>query len=291
MGRNSQTVLVGLAIALSIPAAAAAQSRRAQAVKHFEQGEAYFLAGAFDKAVVEYQSAYDLVPKPALLFNIGLAYENMGDAEHAIESYQRYLTEDPKGPKVAEARARSEAIVRRRQAEQERSEREAREQARRDAEAREQARRDAEAREQARRDAERAARDAGVAEQPLPPTPTPVEHGARPSLLPGLIVVGGGALLAGVGLAYHLKAGNIRDELEQELETGTPPLDSNDPRLDDGDSAAFRRTVLFGLGGAAFVVGTVLVVRALVSDPEVGGVAIVPSAGPDHAGVGLELTW
>jgi tetratricopeptide (TPR) repeat protein len=114
MGQDRRSILAAVAIVALLAAPAGAgpgrASRRAIAIKHFDQGQAFFLARAYDKAAAEYQKAYDLVPKPGLLFNIGLCRENLGDRSGAIEMYRSYLAVDPHGPKSAEARARLAAI-------------------------------------------------------------------------------------------------------------------------------------------------------------------------------------
>jgi tetratricopeptide (TPR) repeat protein len=83
-----------------------------RAREHFQQAEAYFRAGTYDRAIAEYQAAYDLSPHSALLFNIGLAHEQLGELDQAIAYYERYLAQDPDGVKAAEARARREALTR-----------------------------------------------------------------------------------------------------------------------------------------------------------------------------------
>ncbi|MEZ4361722.1 MAG: hypothetical protein R3B48_16155 [Kofleriaceae bacterium] len=93
-------------VALAQPSAKLDAARR-----HFEQGEAYFRAGAFADAAAAYRAAYDAVPKAVLWFNIGLAWENHGDREAALAAYDRYLAAEPNGVKAVEARARRAALV------------------------------------------------------------------------------------------------------------------------------------------------------------------------------------
>lgn len=73
--------------------------------KHFEEGESAYRMGKFAKAIAEYEAAYALVPKPALLYNLGQAHRKQyaidGRAEHlraAREVFQSYLREVPDSP-------------------------------------------------------------------------------------------------------------------------------------------------------------------------------------------------
>jgi tetratricopeptide (TPR) repeat protein len=274
MGQDRRSVLAAALIAAACLAAPAhagrPSSRRAQAVKHFDQGEAYFLAKAYDKAALEYQAAYDMVPKPGLLFNIGLCRENQGDSPGAIEMYRRYLAADPRGNKSVEARARVAALE-----EKMASERRAAEQARRD----EEARRAEEARRPLRPETPPSATRELAIEGPPPPSPR---------LLPGLIVLGGALGAASVGLVYQLEARSIRDDLDRDLDNGTPPLDSRDPRFDDGKSAALRSSIAYGIAGVAGAVGGFLTVRALLGRRSARRSLSVQAAG---AGAALEVRW
>jgi tetratricopeptide (TPR) repeat protein len=51
----------------------------------------------YDSALESYKEAYVLYPEPALLFNIGQCYRQMGQLDEAEKSFQRYLTDDPTG--------------------------------------------------------------------------------------------------------------------------------------------------------------------------------------------------
>lgn len=279
--RHGVRVATVIGLAIAMPGAASAQPRRAQAIQHFERGEAHFKAGAYDKSIAEFHVAYELVPKRGLLFNIGLAYEKMGDAEHALAFYRRYLAAAPREAKAAEARARSEALVRQLAAQRESAAR-------------------AEA-DRWRAGVARWVREAfedwatdppGYAAQPPPERPLgPVDRAERRSLVPGLVVLGGAAALAGAGVAYGARAGRIRGELSSELLTGTPPLDSQDPRFDEGKQAARLSALFYGLAGAAAATGTALTARALWGAPRAGELSIRTAVGPGEAGVGLEMSW
>jgi tetratricopeptide (TPR) repeat protein len=110
-------VLVAALVVVALHLSAVAQAQKPQtgtqrkaAKAHFQQGRAYYEAGAWDDAIREYQKAFDLVPLPDLLFNIGQACRMKGDKPKAIEAYQRYLDRVPDGPLAEEARTHIAAL-------------------------------------------------------------------------------------------------------------------------------------------------------------------------------------
>ena len=78
----------------------------AQAKAHFEAGRTAYLGGDYASAVREFEAAEVLRPSPILDYNIGLAYEGLGDARRAIDSYNRYLTQKPDAQNRADVEAR-----------------------------------------------------------------------------------------------------------------------------------------------------------------------------------------
>ncbi len=96
-----------LAVALCTARPVFAQSAqdKKKALEHFEQGEAYMKVQAYDKAAKEYLAAYEAVPKPGFLFNIGLAYMSANEMRPALDYFQCYLKLDPNGRASVEARA------------------------------------------------------------------------------------------------------------------------------------------------------------------------------------------
>lgn len=64
----------------------------------FERGEVKFNLGNFEAAAADYQAAYELDHRPALLFNVGQCYRNLENYERARFFYRRFLTLDPQTP-------------------------------------------------------------------------------------------------------------------------------------------------------------------------------------------------
>jgi tetratricopeptide (TPR) repeat protein len=87
----SYSVLAAVLIA-GAPAAAQDDER---ARLHFESGRSYFAEGAYERALQEFQQAYTLSERPALLFNIGQTEERLAMYEEAAQTFERYLAAVP----------------------------------------------------------------------------------------------------------------------------------------------------------------------------------------------------
>lgn len=258
---------------------AAAQPARdpAAARKHFEQAEAYLKAELYDKAAGEYQAAYDLSGKTVLLYNVGLAREKQGELEAAVAAYDRYLAAEPDGVKSAEARARVEAL-RRRVVELE-LEAERKLEAERQAEAERKAAAERRAAEEAR-----AGEPDPVASEPEEPPPP-----SRRSMVPAYVAGGVAALAGAVGIGFGLSSRATLSDLDDALATGTPPLDTGDPRFDEGRRKALYADLAFATAGTALVVAGVLAYRALAGGDtdRRAALRIAPSSG----GAAVEVRW
>jgi tetratricopeptide (TPR) repeat protein len=89
--------LLGLAFVLAnAPAPAAAQgasgaSTEEQARAHFRLGRAHYDNGSFAQAGMEFEEAYRISQRPALLYNIYLAYRDANDTRKAADALRKYL--------------------------------------------------------------------------------------------------------------------------------------------------------------------------------------------------------
>jgi len=61
------------------------------------EGRKLYAVGEFANAAAAYERAYELRPRPELLYNIGLAYQQAGNGAKAVEYYERFLGGTP-GP-------------------------------------------------------------------------------------------------------------------------------------------------------------------------------------------------
>jgi len=63
----------------------------------FEAAEVAYDVGQFERAKKLYTEAYELDPRPGLLFNIGQCHKKLGDWSRAAFFYRRYLAKAPEG--------------------------------------------------------------------------------------------------------------------------------------------------------------------------------------------------
>src|SRR5882672_5772006 len=106
LGRCRAALALGLCTALLGTAApSGAQTDDENARIHFESGAAYLKQSDNENALREFQAAYALSKRPALLLNIANVYERMGKPREAVDALTKYLEEDPK---TADRTTRSE---------------------------------------------------------------------------------------------------------------------------------------------------------------------------------------
>jgi tetratricopeptide (TPR) repeat protein len=78
------------------PSAQAEKKPEARAAELYEKSAEAYKRGEFSAAVDLLKEAYGLDPQPVLLYNLARAYEGLGDLDHAIDGYERYLAQSPK---------------------------------------------------------------------------------------------------------------------------------------------------------------------------------------------------
>ena len=88
---------LGPAVSLAAPKSPPADdARTAEAKSHFQRGATYYKEARYREAIAEFQAAYKIKPSGVLHYNIGQAYEKLGDIPAALNSYNDYLREVPK---------------------------------------------------------------------------------------------------------------------------------------------------------------------------------------------------
>lgn len=124
MSRQNACRLFVAAMVASLPAAASAQTEdadpvaaeveagraaaEAEAMQHFEVGRVSFAEGRNEIALQEFEAAYALSGRPALLYNIGLVHDRLRNDREALASFEQYLADVP----GAENRVSVEARIR-----------------------------------------------------------------------------------------------------------------------------------------------------------------------------------
>lgn len=88
---------VGSTPAFAQPSGArGADTAKARAADLVNNATAAYRNGDFQQAVNLLKQAYELDPQPVLLFNLGRAYEGLGDIDSAIDALSQYIAADPK---------------------------------------------------------------------------------------------------------------------------------------------------------------------------------------------------
>ncbi len=87
---------LALAAGLGTPSVHAAPNEdqsavRKEAAERFDQGLRLFNEGNNSGALAEFQRAYELVPNPVVLYNVGLVYASMGQPVKAVEALEEVL--------------------------------------------------------------------------------------------------------------------------------------------------------------------------------------------------------
>jgi tetratricopeptide (TPR) repeat protein len=109
-----RTSTLGLLWLLSFLLVAVAEAHAAdiddQARTHFEAAQSHFETGSYEDAIREFEAAYRLSGRVALLYNVYLCHERLGNLEAAIDYLARYLEADPETSNAAALRSRLEKL-------------------------------------------------------------------------------------------------------------------------------------------------------------------------------------
>lgn len=110
---RSLVAILLLAVSFSTPLSAAAQAEPSEdasldveARSLFEAGATAFAAGRYADALASFTRAYELSPRPELLYNIAQCEDRLRHDDAAIAAFERFLAETPDAPNAAVVRAR-----------------------------------------------------------------------------------------------------------------------------------------------------------------------------------------
>ena len=113
MGSVARASLLFALIVVSSSARAVAQDGSeadTEAREHFAAGSRYFDAGDYRAAAVEFEASYRLSGRPALLYNLYLAQERVGNTAAAVSYLERYLSDGEPGDRRAALEVRLENL-------------------------------------------------------------------------------------------------------------------------------------------------------------------------------------
>lgn len=109
-----------------------------------------------------------------------------------------------------------------------------------------------------------------------------------PSLAPPIIATGASITALAIGIVFGARSAGTRNDLEDLLDDGSPPLDDSDPRFDSGKRDALIANVSFGAAVACAAISGYLWYRFVARTREAQRGTRV-TAGPGR--VGLEVRW
>jgi tetratricopeptide (TPR) repeat protein len=102
LGAIGAVLAPGRVLAQSAPAPV---DKKPVAKQYVDAGLAAQDSGDYETAITFYLKAYQLVPHPALLFNMAQAHRLAGHIDQALSLYKQYLSEDPSSAQARTARA------------------------------------------------------------------------------------------------------------------------------------------------------------------------------------------
>jgi tetratricopeptide (TPR) repeat protein len=77
-----------------------------EARARFESGRLAFESGRFEEALSDFRRAYELSPRPLILYNMGIAYDRLRRDAEALDAFERYLASTPNAANRGEIEAR-----------------------------------------------------------------------------------------------------------------------------------------------------------------------------------------
>lgn len=278
---RSTTLL--LALLLTVPAFAQPQDANVDveldeaARITFQRARAAFDAGDYETALARFRQAYELSPRPQLLYNIAATLDRLRRDVEAAAALRAFLEASPETPDRVEIEARLRVLdgIIQQGEDQENAAREAEEQRAAD-EARRQAEAEAAAAEEERRRL--------AAQEPEP------SSGLHPVIA---ISVGGAALVAGGLIVWSGLNASSRNDTFTEYANATPPSPAaraEGQRLfDDTRSAEKRTNALIGVAAALGVAAGVLFIFTDFGGDDDEEDGIVLRGGATHQGGSMVL--
>lgn len=232
--------------------------------------------GKYREAAQTLLKAYEAKPIPTLLFNVARCLDKAGDVSESIRYYQRFL-DSPQGNDPAALRMTkqtAQALDRLRQVESQQKQDALAADAKKEQErmAAEERARVAEAETKAAKASAQREKEAAAEARQANPAPAAEAR----SKVPGIALIGLGVAGIGTGAVFGVLASSAANETQSTFDPTTKPELRSTAR-----TRAVIADVAYGVGGAAAVVGTILLIRSLGSDaPPPATTAGVREVGP-----------
>lgn len=223
--------IVALLCAAVAPARAMTEEdERAKA--HFLAGQSYYDQASYTDALREFNEAYRISKKPALLYNIARCFEGLDQLDDAVRMLERYLQEDPQTPDRTAVETRIANLEQRRAARLSKMPSEP-------------------------TDAARPATPAATSAAVAPTSARPAHRQRRWTFIVGGVGVAALAAALGTGIASQLAYNDLDGKCTGgHCDPATVP--NAQSRIDSGKRLALATDVLWPIGAAAVVAGVVL---------------------------------
>lgn len=261
------------------PAAAPASDEDAKlrrAEELFNNGNQLYQEGSYEAAILAFQESYELSKLPALLYNIGNAYEKIGDFANARKFLDQYRAYAPEKEREKLSRRLQNLDLRIREA---------------DEKARLEREKQAAETKQPDKDPNQVQPQPQPQPQPEQPKQQDRVFGPAAIALTGVAVVG-----LGLGVGFGVSAQKQRDlALESCSETAggsTYCLDAAQSALDRQRTRALGADISFGVAGAAAIaLIAVIAVKASRKSRTEQRAAVAPTFSRAGAGLALGLRF
>jgi tetratricopeptide (TPR) repeat protein len=251
-----------LGVLFLLPGLARAQQTDDELAKqYYKLGEELYNRADYEGALKQFQQAYKLSNKPALLYNMARCNESLGQHEKAIELLREYLKSSPENANMIEARiANLQRLVEKKQQKPPQPP-----------------------------PASNTVTPPPVTPEPTEPRPTPPRP-SHPLRWPGWIGVGAGGVLLITGIALGALAKSKASDLEKA--NSTHQEYSAFKGMED-TQRTYRNASIGTVvaGGVLAVTGAVLLILDSRSTPKERRVQITPTVGLEGAGLAGEIRF
>jgi hypothetical protein len=260
MGIMRGVVIAALVCAAVAPAyAITEEDERAKA--HFLAGQSYYDQASYADALREFNEAYRISKRPALLYNLARCHEALEQYSDAVKMLQRYLEEDPQTPDRAAVETRM-ANLKERQAAAEHAPPKT---------------------TPPPPEAVKPPPPAALVKEPAAPTTAPTHRKRLYTWIVGGVGVAALAAALGTGIASQLSYNDLKDKCTGNVcDPGT--VANAQSKIDSGKKLALATDILWPIGAAA-VATSVVLFFVEGRHPKEHASRVVPLVGPSQGGL------